>query len=147
MIQNERFGGRIQLIFKLSPATVHCMIPKLILQPIAENSFEHGLPDKPGTWIIAVESEITEYNDLLIRIKDNGTGIEPDRLAQVQSMICDDTSKILNSDSHIGLINVHARVKLLGSEKKHGISIISTSDGGTTVSICMPIFRGEGDTI
>ena len=144
MIQNERFGGRIQLNFRLAPTTVQCLIPKLILQPIAENSFEHGLPNKPGTWILTIESEITEHNDLLVRIKDNGTGIEPERLAQIKKMIDGDASKVLVTDSHIGLLNVHMRVKLLSSNENHGISIISTPDTGTTVNICMPVSWRNG---
>ena len=144
MIQNERFGGRIQLDFRLAPTTVECLIPKLILQPIAENSFEHGLPNKPGTWILTIESEITEHNDLLVRIKDNGTGIEPERLAQIKKMIDGDASKVLVTDSHIGLLNVHMRVKLLSSNENHGISIISTPDTGTTVNICMPVSWRNG---
>lgn len=144
MIQNERFGGRIQLDFRLAPTTIQCLIPKLILQPIAENSFEHGLPNKPGTWILTIESEITEHNDLLVRIKDNGTGIEPERLAQIKKMIDGDASKVLVTDSHIGLLNVHMRVKLLSSNENHGISIISTPDTGTTVNICMPVSWRNG---
>lgn len=144
MIQNERFGGRIQLDFRLAPTTVECLIPKLILQPIAENSFEHGLPNKPGTWILTIESEITEHNDLLVRIKDNGTGIEPERLAQIKKMIDGDASKVLVTDSHIGLLNVYMRVKLLSSNENHGISIISTPDTGTTVNICMPVSWRNG---
>lgn len=144
MIQNERFGGRIQLNFRLAPTTVQCLIPKLILQPIAENSFEHGLPNKPGTWILTIESEITENNDLLVRIKDNGTGIEPDRLSQIKKMIDGDASKVLITDSHIGLLNVHMRVKLLSSNENHGISIISTPETGTTVNICMPVSWRNG---
>lgn len=144
MIQNERFGGRIQLDFRIALETVNCMIPKLILQPIAENSFEHGLPNKSGPWILTIESKMIDDNELVVSIKDNGTGIEANRLMEIQSMIVSDASKVLITDSHIGLLNVHARVKLLSSNEQHGISILSTPDTGTTVNVCMPVSWKNG---
>jgi sensor histidine kinase YesM len=75
MIQNERFGGKVHLVLDLAPETRQCLIPKLILQPLAENSFEHGLLNKDGDWVISVASEITDSGDLQILVKDNGVGI------------------------------------------------------------------------
>ena len=112
MIQNERFGGKVQLKLELEPDTRKCLIPKLILQPLAENSFEHGLLNKAGDWLLTVESHTTPEGDLLICIKDNGIGFDSERLAQIREKIELDTVKALNSGSHIGLANVHARIKL-----------------------------------
>lgn len=46
MLQNERFDGRIQLDIRVDERLQDLMIPKLILQPILENSFHHGLVNK-----------------------------------------------------------------------------------------------------
>lgn len=143
MIQNERFGGKVQLKLELEPDTRKCLIPKLILQPLAENSFEHGLLNKAGDWLLTVESHTTPEGDLLICIKDNGIGFDSERLAQIREKIELDTVKVLNSGSHIGLANVHARIKLRSAKEGHGVSIDSSPETGTTVSVRMPALYEE----
>lgn len=145
MIQNERFGGRVQLHMDMAPESMECLIPKLILQPLVENSFEHGLLDKSGPWIITVESRIIEQEDLLLRVKDNGIGFDPQRLAEIQSKIEQDMVTALKSGSHIGLTNVHARIRLRCSGEGYGLSISSTPEDGTTVSVRMKRIQ-EGGT-
>ena len=143
MIQNERFGGKVQLKLELEPDTRKCLIPKLILQPLAENSFEHGLLNKAGDWLLTVESHTTPEGDLLICIKDNGIGFDSEHLAQIREKIELDTVKALNSGSHIGLANVHARIKLRSAKEGHGVSIDSSPETGTTVSVRMPALYEE----
>lgn len=143
MIQNERFGGKVQLKLELEPDTRKCLIPKLILQPLAENSFEHGLLNKAGDWLLTVESHTTPEGDLLICIKDNGIEFDSERLAQIREKIELDTVKALNSGSHIGLANVHARIKLRSAKEGHGVSIDSSPETGTTVSVRMPALYEE----
>ena len=138
MIQNERFGGKVHLVLDLAPETQQCLIPKLILQPLAENSFEHGLLNKDGDWIISVASEITESGDLQILVKDNGVGFEKDRLEEIQRKLHQDTAQVLKSGSHIGLANVHTRIKLRGQNERHGVAISSSPDVGTTIKVLMP---------
>lgn len=87
MIQNERFGGKVQLKLDLEPGTLKCLIPKLILQPLAENSFEHGLLEKAGDWILTVESHITSDGELLICVRDNGIGFDSERLKQIEKKL------------------------------------------------------------
>ena len=138
MIQNERFGGKVHLVLDLAPETQQCLIPKLILQPLAENSFEHGLLNKDGDWIISVASEITKSGDLQILVKDNGVGFEKDRLEEIQRKLHQDTAQVLKSGSHIGLANVHTRIKLRGQNERHGVAISSSPDVGTTIKVLMP---------
>ena len=143
MIQNERFGGKVQLKLDLEPGTLKCLIPKLILQPLAENSFEHGLLEKAGDWILTVESHITSDGELLICVRDNGIGFDSERLKQIREKIENDTVKALRSGSHIGLTNVHARIKLRSAKEGHGVSIDSSPETGTTVSVRMPALYEE----
>ena len=145
MIQNERFGGKVHLNLDLTPETSQCLIPKLILQPLAENSFEHGLLNKDGDWILTVTSRITDTGDLQILVKDNGTGFGVDRLREIQQKLDQDTAHALRSGSHIGLANVHARIKLRSQNEKHGVRISSSSEFGTTISVLMPA-KWEGGT-
>lgn len=138
MIQNERFGGKVHLDLDLAPETMQCLIPKLILQPLAENSFEHGLLNKDGDWILLVMSRVTEGGNLQILVKDNGIGFEAERLEEIQQKLDQETAHALKSGSHIGLANVHARIKLRSQSEKHGVRISSSPEHGTTVSVLMP---------
>lgn len=138
MIQNERFGGKVYLVLNLEPETQQCLIPKLILQPLAENSFEHGLLNKDGEWILSVESEITGSGDLQILVKDNGIGFEKERLLEIQRKINQDTTQVLKTGSHIGLTNVHTRIKLRSQSESHGVTITSSPEAGTTIKVLMP---------
>lgn len=144
MIQNERFGGKVQLDLRLAPETMDCLIPKLILQPLVENSFEHGLPEKAGKWIICVESSITPQKDLLLRVKDNGVGFTEKRLEEVKKAIESETVSALTSGSHIGLANVHARIRLRNNVEGYGVSIFSTPEAGTTICVRLHVIHEGG---
>ena len=143
-IQNERFNGRVQLKLNINPETRRCLIPKLILQPLAENSFEHGLPEKEGLWVIEIESNITQEGDLLILVKDNGIGLGEKKLNEIQKIISQNTEQVLKAESHIGLTNVNARIRLRSQNEKHGITILSSQTNGTTIQVLMPVAH-EGD--
>ncbi len=147
MIQNERFGGKVKLELQLAPDTIQCMIPKLILQPLAENSFEHGFLNKPGGWILTVQSSITEEGDLLLSVRDNGTGLSKEDLSRIREKIEKDTENALKSGSHIGLANVHARIRLRSALERHGVTIDSKPLVGTTVMVRMQAVRELEGTV
>lgn len=145
MIQNSRFGEKVCLDLKLAEETLDCQIPKLILQPLVENSFEHGFLNKAGNWKIEVESRLVSENNLLLQVKDNGEGFSKERLEQIRETLEQAAESVLKSGSHIGLVNVHARIRLRCPEKKYGITIESNPAEGTiiTVLICAQKERGE----
>lgn len=145
-IQNARFGQKIDLQVSLASETEHCLIPKLILQPLAENSFEHGLLNKDGQWRLAVESSLTEGGDLLLVVKDNGIGFEKDRLEEIRRKLEAEAVDALKSGSHIGLANVHARIRLRSQNEAHGVSIESSPQSGTSIRVRMPALTEKGDT-
>ena len=140
-IQNERFGQKICLQLHLAPETEDCLIPKLILQPLAENSFEHGLLNKSGQWKLSVESSLTAAGDLLIVVRDNGIGFEKERLEEIRRKLNAETDEALRSGSHIGLANVQARIKLRSRNEAHGVFIVSSPQEGTTIRVLMPAQR------
>ncbi len=147
MIQNERFGGRIKLNKQLSEDSLDCLIPKLILQPLVENSFEHGLLNKSGEWIINLQSRVCNEDELIISVSDNGVGFEPQRLKEITEKIQLDASNLLNSGSHIGLANVNARIRLRAAAETQGLTIESHPDMGTVVSVRMQALRQEGEQL
>ncbi|MDK2807991.1 MAG: two-component system, sensor histidine kinase YesM [Clostridiales bacterium] len=144
MIQNERFGGRIQLVLQLQEETLKCLVPKLILQPLAENTFEYGFSEITGDSKILVESMFTKENDLFVRVTDNGLGFTSERLKEIRGTLQRDAENSLKLNSHIGLSNVHTRIRLSSNSDKYGLSIESTRYRGTEISILLrKIFETE----
>ncbi len=142
-IQNERFGNRIRLEINIPEELMDYLIPKLILQPLLENSLEHGLSNKSGEWRIILKGELLMEEDLLLSLEDNGIGIEPDRLVLIQENLKNEAEKSLKSSSHIGLCNVDARLKLTFPEDKYGISIDSAYGEGTHVQLLTKAIKNQ----
>ena len=142
MLQNERFRGRIKLEILVEEELQGILIPKLILQPILENSFHHGLVNQSGNWILKVEGEFSaretgEIGVLILTVTDNGGGIAKERLMEIQKNLNKETKSALNAGAHIGLGNVNARIKLMYPEGNYGVFIDSVEGMGTTVTIKM----------
>ncbi|MCR8844358.1 sensor histidine kinase [Paenibacillus sp. SC116] len=101
-IEKARFGNRLNVIYDVDEVTVK--IPSLIIQPLVENAIVHGIlkEKEPGTVTIYVKD--TE-DHIRIGVKDTGVGIREDMIEQVIE------ERV--PPNHIGLFNVHKRVKLI----------------------------------
>ncbi len=142
-IQNQRFDNRIKLTMDIDENVMDCLIPKLILQPIFENSFEHGLADKTGSWRICLGGHLTDSGDLLLSVADNGLGISPDRLAYIQEELARGAERALGSGAHIGLNNVNSRIRLKFPGDEYGATISSTQGEGVLVQVLMKVTKEE----
>lgn len=132
LIQKYRFGERFDYSINLEPETSECIVPKLIVQPLLENSIKYGFESKKA---LSVKIKVCFANEkLVIVVYDDGIGIEPQRLSEIRELL--NSSK--NSSVHIGLFNVHRRVQLMYGDE-YGIEILSEQDTGTVVKIVLPI--------
>jgi len=145
-IQNERFANRINLNIDIPDELMECLIPKLILQPILENTFEHGLTDKKGGWVIKIQGFETTGGDMKIVVSDNGMGIGQERLVQIRDDLARGADKAIDSGKHIGLNNVNSRIRLRYPGGEYGVSVESEEGVGTTVTVLMKIVR-EGNNV
>ena len=130
-IQAIRFSGRIQAEFdEIPPELVNMKVPRLILQPIVENSYNHGLKNKVRDGKLSIRFE-KEETSLQIWIEDNGTEMDEEKLEQIKTMLSD-----TNNNEHTGLLNVHRRLQIrYGSAS--GISVCKSIMGGLCVKICL----------
>jgi len=104
------------------------------MQPIVENSIVHGLEAKEGIGNINITIKKHNENVISIVIEDDGMGIESSRLNQIIQNLNDyETIKT----SHIGISNVHQRVRLHYGDA-YGIQINSERGIGTKVEIIIP---------
>lgn len=131
-IQQFRFGSRIKYEINGDEEAMHLSILPLIIQPLVENAFVHGLEGKMGEGKITCTIEAKEV--LIITVEDDGLGIEADRLKALQAQLEGGTEKLKGS---FGLYNINQRIKLYYG-KQYGIHIISKLGEGTKVIVNLP---------
>jgi LytS/YehU family sensor histidine kinase len=68
-IEQERFHDRLSINFDIQEDTKSLMVPNLILQPLAENAFKHGISLVEGEGVISLSS-LMKDNLLLIEMSN-----------------------------------------------------------------------------
>lgn len=111
------------------------IVPKMLLQPIIENSFKHGFKGSLPPWRIFIQAKKVD-DSLLIVIEDNGSGISEERLKEIQECLSErkpllDSKKKYQS---IGIINVMQRMDMI-CERGSSIKINNRSEGGVQIKI------------
>jgi two-component system, sensor histidine kinase YesM len=141
-IQQIRFSGRFTIFYDFSEESLQCAIPKMILQPIAENAIFHGLETKLGEGRLWFEGRVDERQELTIRIRDDGVGIGSETLGRIAARLKDshETDRFDASNENIGIKNVDNRIKLTYGDQ-YGVQISSVSGQGTEVTIRLPAGR------
>ena len=107
-IQSVRFKGRIKVDLNYDESNIkNINVPYLILQPIIENAYEHGLANVSNHGMINIDiRESGQY--LLIQVEDNGKSMSDSELMALQE-------KLKNTDSDVetsGMININRRLKI-----------------------------------
>jgi two-component system sensor histidine kinase YesM len=130
-------GGSIVLTADLPPEVLRYAIPKMCMQPIVENAVRHAAP--PGSaFNIQITVSVEDDSLLLIEIRDDGAGVEPDILSSLQTALQDGSdTPIVASKNGLGLENVHKRLQLHYG-KGCGLSIDSVQGAYTCVTIRLP---------
>lgn len=133
-IQNYRFADRLDFQMDIPASVLHHHIPKLTLQPLLENSFQHAV--EPALDVSTIKLSAVETEQLLyIRVEDNGPGIDPNTLLYIKKGI------IKPKGTGIGLNNIDQRIKL-GFGEQYGLEIENLAGKGTAVTVILPIQRG-----
>ncbi|MEG2329854.1 sensor histidine kinase [Anaerorhabdus sp.] len=132
-IMKFRFQERFEYLVKIDEKCYHRVIPKLIVQPLIENSIRHNYKDKKNltVWLTAD----IEDNLMIIEVEDNGDGMSEEELLEIRKVIAIDGKMTGN---HIGLSNVAKRLYLLYGNKTR-IEISSRKGIGTKVSIIIEL--------
>jgi Predicted signal transduction protein with a C-terminal ATPase domain len=138
-IQQYRFGSRLSLKIEYEEedldTLIRCKLPKLTLQPIVENAIIHGIEQKLGSGTVTIKLLLTQ-RCLLIRISDDGVGMDPEILKKVNRRIADDNPPG-SGKGGIAIANVNNRIRLLFGDT-FGVIVYSTLGVGTDVEISLP---------
>ena len=130
-------GTEIRLESTLPREVLYTEIPKLSIQPLVENAIVHGMPMDSRRIVITLKCR-QEDGLLVVSVTDNGTGIAPERLHEIQCALNGSgTGNIRSGKNGIGVVNVHQRIQLMYGEAC-GLRFISCEGLGTSVEVRIP---------
>ena len=117
-IMQERFGERVNLRFDIDPSSTGCPVPTLVLQPLLENAFRHGVEKRIEPSHVVVRSR-RRLDRLLLEVEDDA-GVLP---AQI--------------NFGVGLSNLQERLALRYGDAA-SLSLSPRASGGVLARIELP---------
>ncbi len=143
-IQKFRFEELFEFDIDVPAELLGCMMPKLTLQPLVENSIQHGFEGISYMGRIRVRA-CREAGSLAFYVEDNGLGIPAETLAAF-AYERDTGQRHAESPETgerrgLGVCNVADRIRIeYGS--RYGMFVCSASDHGTAIKLVMPLANG-----
>ena len=137
-LQNMRFNDKLHFFVDVPDEMLDHSMPKLVFQPIVENSILHGILEKPVKEGNIVIMGWIEDDTLVFVISDDGVGIPPEKLRTILT-----GNNTGSKGSNIAISNTHKRIQLCyGGE--YGLRYRSKPGSETEVEIRIP---ANGETL
>jgi signal transduction histidine kinase len=135
VLQQVRFGSRFSFHLDAAPEWLDYHVYKLSIQPLIENCFTHGVEKSLDP--VAISLSISRKTDTLeICVADNGPGITPERLQEINQLL--EQEKYEADRNHgLGLANIHLRYRYAFG-KGYGIRI-QPAEPGLTIYLTIPL--------
>ncbi|ASA23161.1 cache domain-containing sensor histidine kinase [Paenibacillus donghaensis] len=150
-IQKFRFEDLFDYEIDIPEQLMSCGVMKLTLQPLVENSIQHGFEGIGYKGRILIRGW-EERGNLILRIEDNGIGMTGEQLVVFQYMVNDpvdeQSGNERDSREHperrgLGIRSVADRIRIEYGER-YGIFICASPGEGTTIQCVMPKYeQGE----
>src|SRR5260370_14680301 len=119
-LQKVRFEDRLDVEVDVEPATLHCLVPTFLLQPLVENAIKHGIAPRSSRGLVRL-SAWRENEDLRLRVTDDGPGL-PDGWR-------------LDTHQGVGLSNTMGRLEQLYGGSGHAFKIGDGLEAGVSVDV------------
>lgn len=138
-LQKIRMDDALEFYSRIDPDTQDCLIPKISIQTLVENSIIHG---KSGDKDVIRIEVLAQYHDntVIITVRDNGCGIAPEQLEKLYADF--DLQKNTGKNGGIGLANLHSRLGLL-YDKPASMEIHTRETEYTEITLNLPATKGE----
>jgi two-component system, LytTR family, sensor kinase len=121
-MQGRRFGNRVRHSIRFDPELYDALVPAMILQPIVENAYAHGLSKLDRGGVLSVEAR-REGEQVKFSVVNSGVGLQPE-------------ADCGSSGSGLGLANVKARLRLhYGADQTFLIRELAQRDVEVTIAI------------
>jgi len=120
-IQAARFGPRLVVEKTIDPAAERMLVPRMILQPLVENSIHHGMRDGDAPLVVCIEA-VVNNGSLQLGVIDNGAGLRNRKLVE-----------------NVGLRNTRERLeRLYGAEQEMRVEAPPAHGDGFSVIMRLP---------
>ncbi|MBB6022445.1 sensor histidine kinase YesM [Paenibacillus sp. JGP012] len=165
-IQQVRYPGVFEVQYDIDPDCERVMMPKLVLQPLVENSLYHGIRAKGSPGMIRIQARQTA-DAVTLTLTDDGVGMSKEQMQQIQRSEKQKSFWPMLKPSQSGTIssiqassvpasapnsdaNVNASFGLWGTmerlriyyDREDVMKLESEPGKGTTITITIP--KGEG---
>ncbi len=133
-IQRIRLADSFTFSVEIPAELEDCLVPKMMLQPLAENAVLHGLTGVDGGRLEVTAS--ASGGVLRVCVADNGAGLPPELLGKYRPRAA--------GEGHLGLFNVDTILqKHYGAE--FGLFLANRAQGaGAVITAVLPVTRKEG---
>lgn len=132
-IQECRYDKIADFTYDLPEELKYKKIPKLILQPLVENSLFHGIAPKDSHGTIIVRFKCVD-DKISVAVIDDGVGMSEDEIQNIMKNVPLENKRSFNK---IGLVNVDERLKLYYGDEFR-LKIFSKIGIGTCISFYIP---------
>jgi two-component system, LytTR family, sensor kinase len=130
-MQERRFTGRVRQQVSVHPELHDALVPAMILQPLIENAYAHGLSKLDSDGLLTIEAT-KEDGCLTLSVLNNGAGLNSNPL------------KIVDGQG-VGLANIRSRL-LLHYGDQHTFCIREVARDQVEVTITLPLRFSGGTT-
>lgn len=120
-IEKIRFRDRLRVEIDVEPECLDVQVPKLILQPLVENSIRHGIAMRSAAGRVAIQAR-RRGNQLDLEVSDDGPGL-PRETRDLRE--------------GVGLANTRARLEQLYGHE-HRFELANGGSGGVRVRLQIP---------
>lgn len=139
-IQLVRFKRRLSIDFDPLPqAYASLPVPRLFLQPLLENAFDHGLKDKISGGYLHLWFEDRE-ECLCIHLTDNGQGLSSEGLRSLQERL----ETLAEGEEVTGIVNIQRRLRIKFG-KEYGMTVQGEEGGGLHFTVMLPKSEKGGE--
>ena len=136
-LQEFRLMDAFTVHFSIENAALNCIVPRMILQPLVENSILHGPSAKQSCCHIEVAAYVE--NDVLhLIVKDDGQGMTPAQMKELEHAAAAGRTPAHGGLSGIGVHNIMERLHLYYGEKAR-LHYESDGHSFTKAEITLPI--------
>ena len=133
-----RFEDRYNVEVHVDKTILPMRIPKLVLQPVVENSFQHGIRNLATQGRVSICGYL-DGEAMILSVEDNGVGIPPEKMEMLQHLLQANPLSTVDMP-YRALININDRIRITYGQE-YGVSLESIPGERTRTMIRLPITK------
>jgi two-component sensor histidine kinase len=123
-MQDRRSDGRVRQTITVEPELHDALVPAMILQPIVENAYAHGLSQLTGEGILAIAAS-REMDRMTLTVENSGIGLGK-------------AGRTRPPRRRVGIANIKSRLQLHYGDR-HSLTIQEVNPRTVLVTITIPL--------